>query len=159
MSELKETDLQVFVHAVQQYFASVSSDRAEIEAAYLADRARPEAECIGLITCSGQFEGCVYCGGSQRMLRELLQAFGETDLREANLLDAIGEISNTIAGNARRHFGPGLVISTPVAITGGANEVHSRNRARPFAITVRWRNNSIIVVIDLVRATEETKAH
>ena len=40
-----------------------------------------------------------------QLLRELLLLQGETDLSESNLLDAVGEIANTLGGNARKIAG------------------------------------------------------
>jgi chemotaxis protein CheX len=53
-------------------------------------------------------------------IRELLLMQHETDLSESNLLDAIGEIANTLAGNARQTLGGGLEISAPTTMRAAA---------------------------------------
>jgi hypothetical protein len=40
-----------------------------------------------------------------KLVREILLLQHETDLSDGNLLDAVGEIANTLAGNARKALG------------------------------------------------------
>jgi chemotaxis protein CheX len=73
-------------------------------------------------------------------------------MSEANLLDAVGEIANTIAGNVRRHFGGGLEISVPVRLAGQAEGIKAAVRARPFVIALGWRGHEAMVVVDIAPA-------
>lgn len=147
--ELKETELKVFVDAVTHYFALTTREPAVIRSAYLADGTIPRHEYTGLITLSGAFRGCVHFSTSGTMISDLLREWSEQDMREANLLDAVGEIANTIAGNARRHFGKSLEISVPVTLRGASERIKAAVRVRPFVITLRWRQHEAAVVVDL----------
>jgi chemotaxis protein CheX len=79
----------------------------------------------------------------------LLLQMQEPDTCEQNLLDAVGEVANTVSGNARRHFGSGLDISVPIAIKGTTAHIKSAVRARPFAILLTWKKHEAVVVVDL----------
>lgn len=147
--ELKEAELKIFVDAVTQYFEVTTGTPATIRSAYLADTDTASFDYTGLITFSGAFLGCVYFSAPGAMLRGLLQACAEPDTRDANLLDAAGEIANTIAGNARRHFGKALEISVPVTMRGPAERIKAAVRVRPFVISLRWRQYEGVVVVDL----------
>lgn len=149
MLELGETELKVFVDAVLKYFALTTKEEATIRSAYLAEAMPPCHPYIGLITVSGKFRGCVHFSTSAQMIRELLACWGERDTSEANLLDAIGEIANTIAGNARRHFGKELEISVPITLRGSSEQVRAAVRTRPFVIALNWRRHEALVVVDL----------
>ncbi|MEW6166928.1 MAG: chemotaxis protein CheX [Pseudomonadota bacterium] len=151
MSALTAAEIKVFVDAVIRYFDRLTGDGAVVSASYLADTAIPRSDYTGLITFSGRFRGCIYCSAPRAMLPELLAALGEPDVSEPNLLDAVGELTNTIAGNARSHFGDGLEISVPVTIRGTSERIRAAVRARPYAIVVRWRRHDIAVVVDLER--------
>jgi chemotaxis protein CheX len=83
-------------------------------------------------------------------LRELLLLQQETDLSEPNLLDAVGEIANTLAGNARQALGSGLEISVPLTLRGRAEE-QARVRAHPYVIAFRWNTYPGLVCVDLDR--------
>lgn len=149
MVELGEAELKVFVDAVTHYFSLTTREPATIRAAYLADVTIPRFQYTGLITFSGQFRGCVHFSASAAMIRDLLAEWSEKDTGEDNLLDAVGEIANTIAGNARRHFGKGLEISVPVTLRGASEQIKAAVRVRPFVISLRWRNHEAAVVVDL----------
>lgn len=149
MSELRETELRVFVDAVTNYFNVSTRAPATIRSAYLADTSVPQLEYTGLITFYGQFKGCIHVTASSAMIRALLVELSEQDMSEANVLDAIGEIANTIAGNARRHFGRQLEISVPLTIKGAGETIKAAVRARPFVIDLRWRQYDAKVIVDL----------
>ncbi len=152
MRDLNETELKVFVDAVLNYFQATTPEPARVRAAYLADGELPHNPYTGLITVAGHYRGCVHFSAPAALLRELLLACRETDRSEAMLLDAVGEIANTIAGNARRHFGAGLEISVPVTLKDAAGNIRAAVRARPFVICLRWRVHEAVVVVDLAPA-------
>lgn len=149
MADISESDARVFVDAVTNYFNHLSGEAAAIRSAYLADTHLPRFDYTGLISLSGQFRGSVYFSASSMMAAKLLLAMRETDTAKSNLLDIVGEVANTIAGNARKHYGAGLEISTPVTIYGHADEVRAAVRARPFAIELQWQQSEGVVLVDL----------
>lgn len=153
MAHLGAIELKVFIDAVTHYFAHLTSEPAEIRASYLAETALPSFDYTGLITISGQFRGCVYFSAQRRLVRELLIQLQEPDTCEDNLLDAVGEVANTISGNARKHFGSALDISVPITIRGATEQIKSAARARPFAILLRWQRYEAVVVVDLEPVT------
>ena len=151
MADITEGEFKVFIDAVTNYFSSQTREPALIRASYLSDSSAVRFDYVGLITLSGRFRGCVYFTAPGRLLRELLRALQEPNVHEDNLLDVVGEVANTIAGNVRRHFGEALEISVPVKIRGVSDEIKSAVRARPFAIMLNWRRHEAAVVIDLER--------
>lgn len=152
MPELRESELRVFVDAVMNYFRQSTREPASIRSAWLADTASPRYPYTGLITCAGEFQGCVHFSAPRELLRALLVEWSEHDMSEENLLDAVGEIANTIAGNARRHFGRGLEISVPVKLAGNEGRIKAAVRARPFVIALTWRGHDAAVVVDIAPA-------
>lgn len=152
MPDISEADVRVFVDAVRTYFEHLSTESAAIRSAYLAARHLPRFDYTGLISLSGQFRGSVYFSASSMMATKLLLAMHEKDTSKSNLLDIVGEVANTIAGNARKHFGAGLEISTPLTIYGHADEVRSAIRTRPFAIELQWQQSDGVVLVDLEAA-------
>ena len=149
MADISETDARVFVDAVTHYFAHLTGEAAVIRSAYLANTGLPRFDYTGLIAFSGQFRGSVYFSASNVMATKLLLAMRETDTSDSNLLDIVGEVANTIAGNARKHFGASLEISTPLTIYGHTDQIKSSIRARPYAIELQWQRCEAVVVVDL----------
>lgn len=152
MADISEKETRVFIDAVTHYFGHLTGEPAVIRSAYLAEGALPRFDYTGLITLSGQFRGCVYFSASKLMTTKLLIALREPDICNANLLDIVGEVANTIAGNARKHFGDELEISTPLSIQGHADTIKPAVRARPFAIELTWQRCEAVVIVDLETA-------
>jgi chemotaxis protein CheX len=149
MAQLSETELKVFIAAVSNYFEQLTNEPAVIRSSYLADTELPHYDYTGLITLSGRYRGCVYFSAPRRLVREMLLQMHEPDTCEQNLLDAVGEVANTISGNARRHFGNGLDISVPLTIKGTTGQIKAAVRARPFAILLTWQKHEAVVVVDV----------
>jgi chemotaxis protein CheX len=148
---MSEDDLRFFTDTVKQFFAVSTGVQASIAAAYLATGDVPTREFTGVISLSGAFRGHLLVSAPRLLLRDFLLKQGENDTSDANLLDAVGEIANTIAGNARAKFGEGLEISTPVKLRGGDGS-RARIRKHPFLIALRWGAHEAMVCIDLERA-------
>lgn len=149
---MNESDLKVFVDAVVHYFSQLTREPATVRAAYLAESgALPVLQYTGRIDVSGRMRGSVRFSARRPMLYDLLREAQEPDASEDNLLDAVGEIANTIAGNARRHYGSALEISVPVTATGEAGAAVAM-RQRPLVIQLRWAGHESMVVVDLESA-------
>lgn len=148
---MTENDLKVFVDAVTHYFSHLTRKPATVRAAYLAESGTaPVLPYSGRIDVSGRLRGSVHFSARRPMLYDLLREAQEPDTSEDNLLDAVGEIANTIAGNARRHFGSALDISVPV--TACDADAAGGVRARPFVIQLRWGGHDGVVIVDLEAA-------
>ncbi|MBI3560546.1 MAG: chemotaxis protein CheX [Gammaproteobacteria bacterium] len=149
MAGINETELKVFIDSVTHYFSHLTQESAEVRSAYLNNASIPQLDYTGLISITGQYRGCVYFTTTERCLRKLLRSMRESDLREENLLDAVGEIANTIAGNARRHFGNTLLISVPQTMRGAVDKIGVVVRARPYSIMLSWAGHDAVVIVDI----------
>jgi chemotaxis protein CheX len=150
MAALNESDLRLFVDSVTRYFAVTSRTPPQIAAAYLGTDAVPTHDFSGIVSFSGRFSGQVIVSLPANALRELLLLQQESDLSEPNLLDAVGEIANTVAGNARQALGSGLEISVPTTLRGRAGRP-ARSRPHPYVIAFRWNTHPGLVCVDLER--------
>jgi chemotaxis protein CheX len=148
MKSLTETDLKLFVDSVRRYFSVTTEYEPEITSAFLGTSDVQGYEYNGVVSFSGDYNGHVMVSMPAQMLRELLLLQHETNLSEANLLDAVGEIANTLAGNARKTLGPTLQISVPIKLHGTAG-IQARVRQHPYVITLRWNRQPALVFIDI----------
>ena len=75
------------------------------------------------------------------------------DERERRLprepLRLVGEIANTISGNARRDFGRDFKISPPSVVSGPTRQVELPAGCRPFVVPINWRSHSARLVVGL----------
>lgn len=150
MGTLVEDELKLFVNSVCHYFSVTTSQEPQITSAFLGTTEIEGHDFNGLVSFSGTYNGHVMVSMPGKLLRELLLLQHETDLSDANLLDAVGEIANTLAGNARKNLGAGLNISVPVKLQGAAG-ITARVRQRPYVITLRWNHQPALVVVDMER--------
>ena len=151
MMSLKESDLRLFIDSVRRYFEVTSHVSPEITSAFLGVGDVQGHEFNGIVRFSGPLTGQVTVSLPLRAVRELLVIQHETTFTEANLLDAVGEIANTLAGNARRSLGRELDISVPTTVRG-AHVAAERARRHPYVITFRWNTYPGMVCVDLAEA-------
>jgi chemotaxis protein CheX len=148
MDTLHETELKLFVDSVRRYFEVVTKQEPQITSAFLGTGDIQGYDFNGIVTFSGSYNGHVIVSMPQQLLRELLLLQGETDLSDGNLLDAVGEIANTLGGNARKTLGSQLQISVPVKLQGSSG-IKARVRKHPYVITLRWNHQPALVCVDM----------
>ncbi|MEM7012140.1 MAG: chemotaxis protein CheX, partial [Verrucomicrobiota bacterium] len=68
----------------------------------------------------GGMSGSVVYTIDPELLGKVMRAWGENQPTEELLNDVVGEIANTIAGNAREELGSDFVISVPQILDGNA---------------------------------------
>jgi chemotaxis protein CheX len=148
MDALNESELKLFVDSVRRYFQVLTRQEPQITSAFLATGDMEGHDYNGIVTFSGAYNGHVIVSMPAALLKELLVLQGETDLSEGNLLDAVGEIANTLGGNARKSLGAALNISVPVKLHG-ASGIRARVRKHPCVITLRWNHQPALVCVDM----------
>lgn len=147
---LDEKEILVFVHGAMRYFERVTRIAAKAETPFLANpRDTPGLEITGVIGVSGARKGVVYLTAASELLSRVLACLGERDQSLDMQLDLAGEIANTIAGNAREHFGADFMISVPVVVQGKLDRVQLPADLRSFVIPLLWMEFEAYVVVCL----------
>ena len=147
---MDEQELRVFIDIVSQYFERQTGRLPEIGSPYLGEaNALPIYDFTGVIGISGERQGCVYFTAHRDLLRELLLHVGESTLSDENLSDLVGEVANTISGNARRVFGPEFMISVPVVVAGAAQAIQVPRNVKAYILPLRWHKREAALVASL----------
>lgn len=147
---MKAEKLHVFVESVAHFFKQIRSDDVEVDTPYLNDNTTSLAyDYSGIINITGPLEGCVYVSSETPMLRNILLHMGEPATTEELLKDLVGEIANTVSGNARREFGSDFIISTPIVINGAPSETYLPRNKRSYIIPVKWDRYKTLIGICL----------
>ncbi|MBI2382954.1 MAG: chemotaxis protein CheX [Gammaproteobacteria bacterium] len=146
-------DLQAIVDGAKAFFTQNTCVEPEVGTPFLEDSGgRPGGEVTGVtgvIGISGPQRGWVCFSAPQALLRHVLILLGERDTGPANTRDLAGEIANTIAGNARRHFGRNFLISVPCVFAGTFEGVQRGPKPRAVVIPLRWRIFTASIVVNL----------
>lgn len=149
---LSAADIEVFSQAIGDYFETCTGRRAEVRTAYLLDQQAPPClgnDYNGLIEITGGYAGSVCFSAPTSLLSHVLLASGESDFTDEKHADLVGEIANTLAGQARRHFGEDLGISTPRTFRRqDALPVADAGRP-PYAIPLIWHGYAADLVVAL----------
>jgi chemotaxis protein CheX len=145
-----EADVSVFVDGVLNYFGTTVQQTADCGTPHLALGERPEiSDYTGVIQVSGKRTGVVAFTAPKSMLSVMLMRMQETDMSHENLCDLVGEIANTLSGNARRDFGQQFQISVPEVIAGRSGKLDYPEAARPIVIPIDWRNYHARLIVCL----------
>ena len=151
MNSINENDIRTFVEAVNAFFFQVTQEKVEIKTAYLVEGYLTPTtfDLTSYIDLSGDFSGRIYFSAPHSMITHLLLMMGEQNRDNERLLDAVGEIANTISGNARKHFGETMEISVPTSQATGTNWLKTVISPHSYVILVKWKQYRASVVVDI----------
>jgi chemotaxis protein CheX len=144
------TEVGVFVSGVLNYFGTTVQQAAKCGTPHLALSERPEiSDYTGVVQISGKRVGLVAFTAPKSMLSVMLMRMQETDMSHENLCDLVGEITNTLSGNARRDFGQQFQISVPSVMSGRDGQLNYPQACRPIVIPIEWRNYHARLIVCL----------
>jgi chemotaxis protein CheX len=125
-----------FVNAITNVFETMVHTKVTIGKPMLKQADVVTAEVSGIIGLSGDVQGCVVLSFSGEVACKVASTFAGTELtlKSPDFSDAIGELANMVAGNAKKDFeGHHASISLPSVIIGPGHRV-SQSRSSPFLI-------------------------
>ena len=146
---------EVFVDGISQYFKHLTTNESvnnslEIGAPFMLDYAQETGlDYTGSIAVSGNDRGNIFFSATSCLLKTILLNYGVSDLTKSKHKDIVGEVANTIAGNARRHLGNQFLISTPTVIEGTLSSNHYDKSNRSYVIPLRWKSKSAQLIVNL----------
>lgn len=148
---MEKESIEVFINSLKNFYGQIGVAEISVGVPYLLDSNHPVAsDFTGIIGISGKRRGCVYFTCPKAMLSYLLMSVGESEVTSEHLCDMVGEIANTIAGNARKEFGSEFMISVPVVVQGVPEKIHLPDNTRSVVIPTKWKSyqSAIVVALD-----------
>ena len=153
---IERAQIDVFIDSLKRYFrhldgvASGPANKLEIGAPYLLRDAQTMGlGYTGMINVSGTQSGTVFVSAGSTLLKRILLSYGEHNLSSEHKRDLIGEVANTLAGNARRHLGAEFHISTPRVLEGPIDPKRFDLNDRCFTLPFRWRSNKAELIVSI----------
>ena len=141
---MTKVELETFVEGTTHYFATAANQPASVGSPYIVHDGRPTIqEFTGVINIAGKRRGIVYFTASRPMLTVMLMRMGETELTQENMCDLVGEVANTISGNARRDFGKDVMIHMSVG-HGDNNPEQAQDPNTLAGKTLRLRDDGTV---------------
>jgi len=147
---MDDKDIQVFITGVRRYFESLKADSGVvIEPPFIKDEERPLLEYTGIIEISGKAHGAVCFTANGLMLKNILAFLNGSPGSKEILCDLVGEIANTLSGNAREEFGRDFLISVPVVATANDSTFRFPEDARNYVIPIIWQSEKAYLLVCL----------
>jgi len=125
-----------FILAINNVFETMLNTKVKVGKPLLKKADRLTAEVSGIIGLSGDVQGCVVLSFPDEVACRIASAFAgeELALDSPDFPDAIGELTNMVAGNAKKDFtGCETSISLPSVIIGPGHIV-SQSKTSPFLV-------------------------
>jgi chemotaxis protein CheX len=149
---MEEYILKVFSKSTLRYFDAVAGAGAVLGTPYLGG----ENESAGLgfsavIGISGSYRGNIYYTASREMLNAVLPLLGEKNPDEQLCAELVGEVTNTISGNAREQLGGGFMISTPLILQGKPLFVRPTRGVALYVLPITWRQHASRLLIAITK--------
>jgi chemotaxis protein CheX len=145
---MKESELKVFVNGVTNFFNKLGPEQVKVGVPYVKEGNQFISEITGVIGLTGKRRGGIFitCGNS--MVDEVILLYSGMEDKSAEARkDMIGEIANTISGNASDAFGTDFQISVPIVITGKPDGVDMPTRVPTFVIPLHWKSYKAYLVV------------
>ncbi len=145
---VKVEKLGVFLSSISAFFTQIDDTQIAIDTPYLHNnKGAIGYDYSGIIKISGPLEGCVYVSAPSTMLREILRVIGESDSSLTMMKDLIGEMANTISGNARTEFGSDFIISPPQVVEGVPSLSYLPKDRNTYVTPFTWRGYEAVIGI------------
>jgi len=147
---VNESEIRTFLEGAVNYFDVSARQPVAVGVPYLVTTGTPPVhDYTGIISVSGRRNGAVCFTAPRSMLMVLLMRMNEPDTSDANMRDLVGEVANTISGNARRDFGKDFAISVPSVVDAKAGPLALPREMRPVVIPLNWRSHSARLIVCL----------
>jgi len=145
-----EFEVGVFVNSVMHYFETTVQQPAACGIPHLALRRHPElADYTGIVSIRGRRDGVVLFSAPRSMLCVMLMCMQQTDLSHAHLRELVGQIADTLSGDALRNLRHQYSIAVHSQVHDGEAPVVYPPHVRPIVIPIAWRSYQARLVVCL----------
>lgn len=124
-SKLNAKLIMPFVNSTMNVFTTMVKIKPEISKPRLKEDAGTTHDVSGVIGFSGEVIGSVVISFQMETAKKMVTALtgGEVDTNSSDFADAIGEVANMIAGNAKKDLGVVANIAIPTVIIGQGHRI------------------------------------
>lgn len=125
LDQMNTTLVACFVKSVKNVLTTMAGIECQLGTPALKTSPAPTHDVSGLVGFSGEVTGSVVVTFSEKAAIDVVEAFvGERISTDSeDFADAIGELCNMIAGNAKKDFGLKATIGIPTVIIGPGHTV------------------------------------
>lgn len=125
-----------FIASVKHVFKTMLQTEIAVGKVYLKDKDAPYGDASALIGFSGDAAGCVILCFPMKTASSAASTFAGAEMTPAHedFADALGELANMVAGQAKAQFdGLNIAISLPSVVVGKEHSV-SKSKQQPTIV-------------------------
>jgi len=126
-----------FISAIKNVFGTMVQTEVSIGRPMIRTDELRSADVSGVIGLSGDVTGAVVLSFPGKVASKLASRFAgvELDVGQEDFSDAVGELTNMVAGNAKKDFGGlSVSISLPSVIVGAGHQVSQSSSSPQLVI-------------------------
>ncbi|HEX8916108.1 MAG TPA: chemotaxis protein CheX [Humisphaera sp.] len=140
-----------FVESIRSVYATMLGTQVQALTPYLKPDIGGPHDVSGVIGFSGGFHGSVTVGFPRDVAEKSVAAFAGTALPmgTADFADAVGELTNMVAGAAKSTLNGGASISTPVVVVGTAHTMPRLKDVPSIVIPCRCKFGDFSVEVNM----------
>jgi len=146
---MKSEDIQIFIEGATNFF-DINMGKGEIQVGKPVLQNSDNSvfyEYTGMINIFGDKVGRVYFSSPIALLNHLLDVMGEKDINDELVADIVGEVANSIAGNARAYYGSGFCLSIPTILREDEINVDAMKTCESYVIPLNWKGSESSVAV------------
>ncbi len=140
---LSDSDVTALLNCTSKYFGELGAAKPEFGVPYNLDakvQKHPLLAYSGHIGITGSHRGGLVITCDKAMVEDLVQlVLGSPPESDEDTIPMIAEMANTIAGNARTHFGSSFDISVPTVVVGEPEEFKFVLADPTLVIPMTWK--------------------
>ena len=143
-------NIRVFIEGTQHYFKKLTGESIVAKKPLLIKEINQYVlDYTGVIGISGSHKGSIFFSSTKGLLEDLLLALEVTGINEENIMDLVGEVSNTISGNARFELGAKFMVSPPVILKGKGEEMKVSQIEEIYLVCLTWKGHKANLIVSL----------
>ena len=155
---MKVEYINPFIQSTIAVFETMLACKLVRKEPFVKDGCHPEHEVSGIIGLSGKARGTVVLSLSKKAALRATEALlrDPTKVINADVADAVGELTNIIAGGAKarlKHLA--MSVSLPTIITGKSHNVEFPKKVKPICIPFDCEWGFVAVEVGLVEEPTE----
>lgn len=141
-----------FADAVVKVFTTMVGVEVECSPPKVFSEGSPTADVTGIVTFAGDLVGAMILTFPTDVIKALVKRFAdmEAGTRDPDFLDAVGELANMVAGQAKSRFADSeSMISIPTVVCGSAHHVNRQKCAPWVVIPIACEDGKFVVAMSI----------
>lgn len=151
--KIKAEDINGLLESANRYFELLTKVKPEFGIPYNLDtrtQKHPLYQYTGHIGITGSHKGGLVITCEKGLVEDLVRVvLGSANPTEEEMIPMLAEMTNTIAGNARLHFGEGFDISVPSVLVGKLEEFKFLLAEPTLIIPLTWKNSAANLIVGI----------